>query len=208
MTTFLYSIDKISAWMGKGFAWCILIMTLGISYEIISRKLFNAPTDWAFDLSYIMYGTLFMMAGAYTLSRNGHVRGDVIYRLWPERVQASIDLLLYILFFYPGVIALILVGWAYADQSWSFNMGRGEVSINSPAGVPIAQFKSIVPLAGALLLLQGIAECLRCIICIKTGSWPRRQHDVEELETMLIHQHEDEIQLEQEEGKGEGGSAR
>lgn len=191
MRDFLFSIDKFSAWTGKAFAWCVLVMTLGVSYEIIVRKLFRAPTAWAFDVSYIMYGALFLMAGAYTLSRNGHVRGDVIFRLLKPRVQAAIEITLYFVLFFPGITAMIIVGAQYAAQSWGFNMGSGEVSINSPAGVPIAQFKSIIPIAAILLFMQGIAEVLRCIICIKDGAWPDRLHDVEEMETMLLHQRED-----------------
>jgi len=195
MHQFLLTIDKFSAWVGKAFAWCVVVMTFGVGYEIIVRKLFRAPTDWAFDLSYIMYGGLFLMAGAYTLSRNGHVRGDVVYRLWKPRVQAIVECTLYFVFFFPGVIALILVGAGYAAQSWSFNSGLGEVSINSPAGVPISQFKTLIPAAASLLLLQGAAEVVRCIECIRTGAWPERLQDVEEMETMLLHQHEDEAQV-------------
>lgn len=192
MRSFLFSIDKFSAWTGKAFAWCVLVMTLGVSYEIIVRKLFRAPTAWAFDLSYIMYGALFLMAGAYTLSRNGHVRGDVVFRLLKARTQAIIEMILYFVLFFPGIIAMIIIGAKYAAQSWGFNMGTGEVSINSPAGVPISQFKSIIPIAAILLFVQGVAEVLRCIICIRDGAWPDRLHDVEELETVLLHQHEDE----------------
>ena len=191
MTGLLFTIDRISAGVGKAFAWCILIMTFGISYEVFVRYVLTAPTSWAFDLSYIMYGALFMMAGAYTLSRDGHVRGDVIYRLWPTRVQAGIELTLYFLFFFPGVMALIYAGAEYAIESW----GYGEVSTNSPANIPVFQFKSIIPAAGFLLFLQGIAQVIRCVICIRTGAWPPRLHDVEEMETMLQHQHEDEAQL-------------
>ena len=191
MHQFLISIDKLNAWVGKAFAWCVLVMAFGVGYEIIARKLFRAPTDWAFDLSYIMYGALFLMAGAYTLSRNGHVRGDVLYRLWRPRIQAIVECVLYFVLFFPGIIALILVGSSYAAQSWSFNGGFGEVSINSPAGVPISQFTTLIPIAATLLLLQGIAEVVRCIECMRTGRWPERLHDVEEMETMLLHQQED-----------------
>lgn len=188
MERFLFTIDRTSEWFGKAFAWCILVMTFGIAYEIFVRKVFNAPTPWAFDLSYIMYGALFMMAGAYTLSRNAHVRGDVFYRLLAPRRQAVIELVLYVVLFFPGVMALVYVGFSYAGQSWSYNNGLGEVSINSPAGVPIAQFKTLLPVAGALLLLQGVAEVLRCVICLRDGAWPQRLHDVEELENVLLAQ--------------------
>ena len=188
MTSFLFTIDRISAWIGKAFAWSILAMTLGVSYEVFVRYVLRSPTSWAFDYSYIMYGTLFMMAGAYTLSRDGHVRGDVLYRLWPVRVQASIELVLYFLFFFPGILALIWAGADYAAASWSYR----EVSSSSPANIPIFQFKMVIPAAAFFLFLQGIAQVIRCIICLRTGAWPAHLHDVEEMETMLQHKHEDE----------------
>ncbi len=192
MDRFLFTIDGISAWVGKAFAWCIMIMTFGVSYEVFVRKILTSPTSWAFDISYIMYGTLFMMAGAYTLSRDAHVRGDVIYRLLPVRTQATIELILYFLFFYPAVLTLIYAGTDYAMESWSYNMGSGEVSVMSPAGVPISPFKTVMPVAASFLLLQGFAETARCIVCLRTGAWPQRRHDVEEMETILLHAQEDE----------------
>lgn len=196
MTSFLFLIDKISAWVGKAFAWCILIMTFGVSYEVFVRYVLRDPTSWAFDLSYIMYGALFMMSGAYTLSRDGHVRGDVVYRLWPPRVQAAIEFVLYFLFFFPGVLALIYAGITYAARSWRY----GEVSVMSPANVPIFQYKTIIPIAAFFLLLQGIAQVIRCVICMREGKWPDRLHDVEEMETALLHMHEDESQHQADEG--------
>lgn len=184
-------IDRISMWVGKAFAWCILIMTFGVSYEVFVRYVLRDPTAWAFDISYIMYGTLFMMGGAYTLSRDGHVRGDVVFRLWPARVQASIELTLYFLFFFPAVLALIYAGIEYSGRSWKYF----EVSVMSPANVPIFPFKTVIPIAGAFLLLQGIAQVIRCVLCIKRGAWPPHLADVEEMETMLLHQREDEAEL-------------
>lgn len=174
--------DELSAWFGKVFAWSIMVMTLGIGYEVVVRYFFRAPTPWAFDLSYMLYGTLFMIAGAYTLSRDGHVRGDFIYRLWPPRRQASVELVLYFVFFFPGILALIFAGWKYAGRSWSYL----EVSSNSPAGIPIYQFKSVIVVAGILLFLQGIAQVFRCILCIRTGQWPPHAQDVEETEKVLL----------------------
>jgi TRAP-type mannitol/chloroaromatic compound transport system permease small subunit len=174
--------DRLSAWFGKAFAWAIMVMIVGITYEVFVRYLLAAPTSWAFDLSYIMYGTLFMMGGAYTLSRDGHVRGDFIYRLWKPRTQAIVELVLYFLFFFPGVTALILAGWKYAARSWRFL----EVSVNSPAGIPIFQFKAIIVAAGVLLFIQGIAQVFRCIACLRTGEWMRAAPDVEELEKVLL----------------------
>jgi TRAP-type mannitol/chloroaromatic compound transport system permease small subunit len=182
--------DKVTAWVGKAFAWCIMIMTLGVSYEVFVRYLLRDPTSWAFDVSYMMYGTLFMMAGAYTLSRDGHVRGDVVFRLWKPKVQATIELVLYLIFFYPAVLALIIAGFDYAGESWFYQ----EVSVMSPANVPIFQFKTITPVAGMLLFIQGLAQCCRCLICLKTGEWPQHLEDVEEMETVLAHQYEDVAQ--------------
>lgn len=195
---FIYGIDQLNKSVGHAFAWCIIILTFGTSYEVFVRYVLNDPTSWAFDLSYIMYGALFIMAGAYTLSRNGHVRGDVIYRLWPERVQAGLDLVLYFLFFFPGVVALVIAGWGYGTDA----LRLLEVSVNSPIGVPIWPLKMLIPVAGALLTLQGIAEVLRCVLCLKTGKWPQRLHDVEEMETALMHQREDERKLQAQSAQG------
>jgi len=176
--------DNLSAWFGKAFAWLIIVMTFGMSYEVLVRYMFNSPTPWALDISFIMYGSLFMMGGAYTLSRGGHVRGDFLYRLWSDRTQAKMDLTLYILFFFPGILALVFTGWKYASRSW----GYAEVSVNSPAGIPIYQFKSVIVAAGILLLIQGLAQVFRCIICIREGQWPPIASDVEETETLLMKQ--------------------
>jgi len=177
----VYGIDQVSRSVGHAFAWCIIILTLGTSYEVFVRYLLNAPTSWAFDVSYILYGGLFLMAGAYTLSRNAHVRGDVIFRLWPQRTQGWIELVLYFIFFFPGVLSLMFAGWGYGYESFRLR----EVSVNSPVGVPIWPLKMLIPAAGLLLTLQGIAEVLRCIQCIRTGQWPARLHDVEELDTAI-----------------------
>jgi TRAP-type mannitol/chloroaromatic compound transport system permease small subunit len=181
MIRYIEFADRVSAWFGKAFAWLILAMTLGVSYEVFVRYGLNAPTSWAFDVSYIMYGTLFMMGGAYTLSRDGHVRGDFIYRLWQPRTQAKVELVLYLLFFFPGVTALAVTGWKYAARSWRFL----EVSVNSPAGIPVFQFKTVIAVAGTLLLIQGLAQVFRCILCIRTGAWQRAAEDIEETEVML-----------------------
>ena len=192
MNRLIFIIDSFTAWVGKAFAWCILLLTLAVAYEVFVRYLLRDPTSWAFDMSYMMYGSLFMMAGAYTLARDGHVRGDVLFRLWPPKVQATVELTLYILFFFPGILALIMAGADYAAESWSYNYGTGEVSINSPANVPISQFKTVLPVAAGLLFLQGIAQVCRCIICLRTGEWPAHLEDVEELEVSLLQQQEEE----------------
>jgi TRAP-type mannitol/chloroaromatic compound transport system permease small subunit len=189
MIRFINFADRLSAWFAKAFAWVIMVMALGVGYEVVVRRLFNAPTSWAFDVSYIMYGTLFMMGGAYTLSRGGHVRGDFLYRLWQPRTQAKLEFILYLLFFFPGVTALVLSGWKYAARSVGFT----EISVNSPAGIPIYQFKSVIVVAGLLLFIQGIAELMRCVQCMRDGYWTRAADDVEETETRLIHEHEREV---------------
>ena len=185
MQRFLLLVDQVSTWVGKTFAWCIVILTFAVSYEVFSRYVLGRPTTWAYDVSYILYGTLFVMAGAYALSRNSHVRGDFLYRKWPPRVQAGLDLVLYFLFFLPAVLAFIYSGYGFAKMSWMFN----EHSSFSPAGPPVYPFKALIPIAGCLLLLQGIAEVIRCIICLRTGAWPHRLHDVEELERVILEQH-------------------
>jgi TRAP-type mannitol/chloroaromatic compound transport system permease small subunit len=186
MTRFLFFIDSLSTWVGKAFAWLILVLTFGVSYEVFVRYVLRAPTTWAFDVSYITYGALFLMAGAYTLSRNGHVRGDVVYRFWRPRVQAMMDLTLYVVFFLPAVAAWIYSGWGYARTSVQFR----EVSIFSPAGVPVFPLKALIPVTGVFLLLQGAAEIIRCVLCIRSGQWPQRLHDVEETEAAILKERE------------------
>ncbi len=184
MKKIIYAMDQLSKTIGHAFAWCIIILTLGTSYEVFVRYLLNDPTSWAFDFSYIMYGALFFMAGAYTLSRGGHVRADMFYRLWRPRTQATVELLLYILFFFPGVISLMYSGWAYGTESMRIH----EMSINSPVGIPIWQIKMLIPIGGGLIFLQGLAEVLRCIICLREGDWMPRLHDVEELEKQILEE--------------------
>ncbi|HUF81522.1 MAG TPA: TRAP transporter small permease subunit [Burkholderiales bacterium] len=181
---FVYGIDLLNRMVGHAFAWCILILTFGTCYEVFMRYVLNDPTSWAFDMSYILYGAMFFMAGAYTLSRGGHVRADVFYRMWQPRTQARLELVLYILFFFPGVLALVIAGWLYGVESFKIR----EVSVNSPAGVPIWQLKLLIPFGAALLTLQGIADVLRCLLCLRDGRWPQRLHDVEELESLLKQQ--------------------
>lgn len=186
MYEFIRFADNLSAWVGKAFAWLIVLMTFGVSYEVFVRYVLNSPTPWALDVSFIMYGSLFMMGGAYTLGKNGHVRGDFLYRTWKPSTQARIDLILYIVFFFPGVTALVLSGYKYAARSVQY----GEVSVNSPAGIPIYQFKAIMVAAGVLLIFQGIAQVLRCLHCIRHGSWYEieEEDEVEETEVLLMRQ--------------------
>jgi TRAP-type mannitol/chloroaromatic compound transport system permease small subunit len=178
---FIYGVDQLSKTVGHAFAWCIMILTFGTCYEVFMRYVLNAPTAWAFDMSYTLYGAMFFMAGAYTLSRGGHVRADMFYRLWRPRTQATVELVLYVLFFFPGILALVISGWGYGTESMKIR----EVSVNSPAGVPIWPLKMLIPFGAGLLTLQGVAEVLRCLQCLRDGRWPPRLHDVEELEDQL-----------------------
>ena len=178
MQKLLLTIDKISTWIGQFFSWLIVALTLMISWEVFSRYVLDAPHPWAFDVMSMMYGSLFMMAGAYTLSKNGHVRGDVLYGFFPPRLQAWLDLVLYILFFIPGVVALAYAGYGFAAESWAINE-HSNVTANGP---PVYPFKTILPIAGAFLLAQGLVEIVRCIVCIKQGEWPKRGDDVDEVD--------------------------
>ena len=178
MQGWLLAVDRISAFFGKAFAWLIVGLTLLISFEVFCRYVLNSPNDWVWDTTYILYGILFMMAGAYTLSRNGHVRGDVLYGFFPVRVQAGLDLLLYFVFFFPGVVALVWAGTTFAETSWAIR----EHSSVTASGPPVYHFKTFIPVAGALLLLQGIAEVVRCVVALRDGAWPARLHDVEEVD--------------------------
>ncbi|MEP6601796.1 MAG: TRAP transporter small permease subunit [Nitrospirota bacterium] len=180
----LLSIDDLSAWVGKIFSWCIIVLTLVTSYDVVMRYVFSAPTGWAYDTEYILYGTLFMMAGAYTLSQEGHVRGDFISRQLPLKVRVSIELACYLLFYFPAMLALLYSGYQFFDLSWHMN----EHSASSPTGPPIYPFKAIIPLAAIFMLLQGVAETIRCVITLRTGKVPQRRRDVEELEKVILEE--------------------
>ena len=178
MQKVLLFVDKISTWVGHAFSFLIIGLTLLVVWEVFSRYALDHPHAWAFDAMSMLYGTMFMMAGAYTLAKNGHVRGDVLYSFFRPRTQASWDLLLYIVFFIPGVIALTYAGYFYAAESWAIN----EHSNVTADGPPVYPFKTVIPVAGAFLLMQGIVEIIRCIICIRQGAWPSREQDVEEVD--------------------------
>lgn len=186
MLRFVHTIEGLSLWVGRAFGWCILILTLSVSYEVFVRYVLNAPTVWAFDMMIQMYGALFLMAGAYALAQDAHVRGDVLYRLFPVKWQARVDFVLYIIFFFPGILALFWFGWDIASDSWRYK----EVSWNSPARVQIYFFKTLIPAAGLLLILQGLAEMVRCWNAMRTGEWMPRLDDVKETEDMLMHMDE------------------
>ncbi len=181
--------EGLSLWVGRAFGWCILILTLSVSYEVFVRYVLNAPTVWAFDMMIQMYGALFLMCGAYALAQDTHVRADVVYRLLPVKIQAGLDFVLYFLFFFPGVLALVWFGYEIAADSWRYK----EVSFNSPASIQIYFFKSLIPVSGALLLLQGFAELIRCVIAMRTGYWPERLEDVKETEDLLSEADLEEI---------------
>ena len=182
MQNLLLFIDKISTWIGQFFSWLIVGLTFMISWEVFSRYFLDNPHAWAFDVMSMMYGSLFMMAGAYTLSKNGHVRGDVLYGFFPPRLQAWFDLILYFLFFIPGVFALAYAGYGFAADSWAINE-HSNVTANGP---PVYPFKTILPIAGAFLLAQGIVEIVRCIVCIQQGEWPKRGDDVDEVDVAKL----------------------
>jgi TRAP-type mannitol/chloroaromatic compound transport system permease small subunit len=177
---FLYAIDEISTWVGKAVAWLIIALMLVVCAEVFKRYILNAPTAWIFDAENMLYGTFFMLGGAYTLAQNAHVRGDFLYSSMRPRTQASLDLALYLVFFIPGIAALVYAGYYYAADSWRI----AEHSTVTAEGPPVYQFKAMIPLAGMLVMLQGIAEIVRCIVCIKTGQWPSRLKDVSEIDVV------------------------
>jgi TRAP-type mannitol/chloroaromatic compound transport system permease small subunit len=178
MQKILLGIDRISTWVGQAFSWLILALSLLMTYEIFSRRFFESPHAWVFDAQLQLYGIAFMMAGAYTLSKSGHVRGDVLYGFFSPRVQAAIDLTLYVAFFIPGVLALTFAGTFYAADAWRIK----EMSSVMVDGPPIYIFKSFIPLAGVLMIVQGAAEIARCVMCLRAGEWPSRVQDVQEVD--------------------------
>jgi TRAP-type mannitol/chloroaromatic compound transport system permease small subunit len=193
MQKLLLAIDRISTWIGQAFSWLIVALTLLISWEVFSRYALDNPHPWAFDVMSMLYGSVFMMAGAYTLSKNGHVRGDVLYGFFPPRLQAGLDLVLYFLFFIPGVVALAWAGYNFAAESWAINE-HSNITANGP---PVYPFKTIIPIAGAFLLAQGLVEIVRCIVCLQTGEWPLRGQDVEEVDVEklkeMVHVKDEDI---------------
>jgi TRAP-type mannitol/chloroaromatic compound transport system permease small subunit len=193
MQKLFLTVDKVSTFVGHAFSWLIVSLTFMISWEVFSRYVLDHPHSWAFDAMIMQYGTLFMMAGAYTLAKNGHVRGDVLYSFFMPRTQATIDLILFIIFFIPGVFALTYAGYTFAAESWVMN----EHSSITSEGPPIYPFKTVLPLAGAFLLMQGIIEIFRCVVCIKRGEWPSREEDVEEVDVdklkEMVHVKDEDI---------------
>jgi TRAP-type mannitol/chloroaromatic compound transport system permease small subunit len=184
MQKILLFVDKVSIFVGRAFSFFIVALTLHISWEVYSRYALDAPRAWAFDAMIMMYGTLFMMAGAYTLAQNSHVRGDVLYGFLQPRTQATIDLILYVVFFLPGVIALTYAGYFYAAESWAIKEGSNITA----EGPPYYPFKTVIPVAGAFVLMQGIVEIIRCVICLKVGTWPSREEDVVEVDVDKLKQ--------------------
>jgi len=192
MQSLLLGVDRLSTWIGQAFAWLIVLLTLMISWEVFSRYVLNDPHDWALNAQIMMYGTLFMMAGAYTLSKGGHVRGDVLYGFFQPRTQATIDLVLYIVFFLPGIVALTWAGWTYANEALAI---REKTFSATP--LPLYPFKFVIPAAGAILLLQGLVEIVRCVLCLRDGAWPSREQDVEEVDVdklkEMVHVKDEDI---------------
>ena len=193
MQSLMLQVDRLSTWLGQFFAWLIVGLTLMISWEVFSRYALNSPHDWALDAQVMMYGTLFMMAGAYTLAKNGHVRGDVLYGFFMPRTQATLDLLLYFIFFMPGIVALTWAGWIFASDSIAIRE-----STFSATPLPLYPFKFMIPLAGGMLLMQGIVEIIRCVQCIRDGVWPSRERDVEEVDVeklkAMVHVKDEDIE--------------
>ena len=179
----LHMVDAVSTWMGKAAAWLILLLTAQVCIEVFKRYVLNAPTAWIYDANNMLYGTLFMLAGAYALAQNAHVRGDFLYGSMRPRTQAALDLILYIVFFLPGIAALLYAGYRFAALSWRI----GEHSSVVAEGPPIYPFKIVIPIAGTLLILQGVAEIVRCVVCLRTGEWPSRLHDVQEMDVLDEH---------------------
>jgi TRAP-type mannitol/chloroaromatic compound transport system permease small subunit len=194
MQKLLLFIDKVSTWVGQLFSWLIVALTLLVSWEVLSRRFFDSPHAFTFDVMIMMYGTLFMMAGAYTLSKNGHVRGDVLYGFFTPRMQAGLDLALYLLFFIPGILALVWAGYNFAADSWAIK----EHSSVTADGPPLYHFKTVIPIAGAMILLQGLVEIVRCVVCLQQGQWPSRLEDVEEVDVAklkeMVHVKDEDIQ--------------
>ena len=202
MQKILISIDKLSTYVGQLFAWLIVALTFMITWEVFSRYVLDNPHPWAFDVMSMMYGSLFMMAGAYTLSKNGHVRGDVLYGFFSPRLQAGLDLALYLLFFIPGIIALVWAGYYFAADSWAIK----EHSSVTADGPPLYHFKTVIPIAGAMILLQGLVEIVRCVVCLQQGAWPSRMEDVEEVDVAklkeMVHVKDEDIAALASIGKG------
>lgn len=184
--SFLFTIDRISTWVGKAVAWLMIVLMAVVCVEVFKRYILNSPTAWIFDAENMLYGTLFMLAGAYTLAQNAHVRGDFLYSSMRPRTQALLDLVLYFVFFIPGIAALIYSGYIFAAESWQI----AEHSNVTADGPPVYHFKTVIPIAGALVMLQGVAEIVRCVVCLQTGKWPERLKDVAEtdvIEEQLAH---------------------
>jgi TRAP-type mannitol/chloroaromatic compound transport system permease small subunit len=180
VSSFLNAVDNITTRVGKLSAWLLIALMVLVCCDVIARYAFNSPSQWGFELSTMMYGALFMMCGAYTLAQDGHVRGDFLYGSMKPRTQATFDLVLYLLFFIPGVGALVGAGIDFASDSWAIRE-HSSITANGP---PLYQFKTLIPIAGALVLLQGIAEIVRCVVCLRTGDWPARLADVEEIDVV------------------------
>ncbi len=208
MQKLLLAIDAISTFIGKTAAWAVVALTILISWEVFSRYALNHPHAWVLDAQIMLYGTLFMLAGAYTLAKNGHVRGDVLYGFFSPRAQAGVDLVLYIVFFLPGVLAMTWAGWSYAQESLAI---REQTFSATP--LPLYPFKFVIPIAAAALLLQGLAEIARCVICLKTGAWPRRGDDVQEVDVdklkEMVHVKDSDIEaLDREIAAKQAGAGR
>ncbi|MBL8522698.1 MAG: TRAP transporter small permease subunit [Betaproteobacteria bacterium] len=192
MQKLLLGVDRLSTWFGQFGSWTIIGLTLLICWEVFCRYVLNLPHAWVYDAQWMLYGVLFMMAGAYTLAKNGHVRGDVLYGFFEPRTQATIDIILYIVFYLPGIVALTYAGWEFANDALKIRE-----QTFSAVPLPLYPFKFSIPIVGVFMLLQGIVEIVRCAICIKTGEWPSREQDVEEVDVEklkeMVHVKDEDI---------------
>jgi TRAP-type mannitol/chloroaromatic compound transport system permease small subunit len=155
----------IGEWSGRLFCWLVVPLIAGLTYEVFVRYLFHAPTLWAYDVAYMLYGSHFMLGAAYTLYKAGHIRTDFFFANWSTRTRGWIDTVSYLFFFFPGMIALFLFGFEEARQSWS----TLETSDASPWRPPLYPFKTVIPVTGALLFLQGVSEFLKSAYAARTG---------------------------------------
>ncbi|MGH7389437.1 MAG: TRAP transporter small permease subunit [Candidatus Rokuibacteriota bacterium] len=157
------AIDGVSTATGWLAGWLIVPMTLGVSYEVVARYAFNAPTVWAYDTTYMLFGAQFMLAAAYTLLKGGHIRTDVFYERWSPRTRATIDVVSYLFFFFPGMLFVLYAGGVEAWQSWLI----GERSDWTPWRPVLYPLKAVIPLTAALLVLQGFSELVKCLRVIR-----------------------------------------
>jgi TRAP-type mannitol/chloroaromatic compound transport system permease small subunit len=162
-------IDKVvGEWSGQLFKWLIIPMVAGLTYEVLARYAFNAPTIWAYDLTYMLYGSHFMLGATYTLYTGGHIRTDVFRHKWSVRTQGAVDAVLYLVFFFPGMFFFCLAGWDNFLHSYAI----GETSDASSWRPVLYPLKFVVPFSAFLLMIQGISEFLKSVHAFRWSQWP------------------------------------